>query len=223
MKIFSFTIGEEKNSIDDCQIEGKSDENIEKEVDDLVSDDKGFFSNMFDYGKSMTSNITDNLTENLNLLTQKSGEIYDDSINFFSEKSLAISESTKENFITIKTAVGKSYEQIEIKNNLYLALSKIDLPIVINHLKNIKTSNQKTRNSILAIIAFLNIFQNHKLKLLLIDTEQNLLEKKEIDNSVTNFLKDIDMKDVLIEVKPFLLLIPPPYGIGAYYILELFI
>ena len=223
MKIFGFTIGEENNSNDDSQVEKKNTEDIEKELDTSISDNQGFFSNIFDYGKSITSNISESLTDNLNHITQKSTEIYDDSINFFSEKSLAISESTKENFVTIKTVVGKSYEQIEIKNNLYLALSKIDIPFVISNLKNVKTSNQKTRNSILAIIAFLNIFQNHKLKLLSTDNNQNLLEKKEIDNSVTNFLKDIDMKDVLTEVKPFLLLIPPPYGIGAYYVLELFI
>ena len=48
MKIFGFTIGEENNSNDDSQVEKKNTEDIEKELDTSISDNQGFFSNVFE-------------------------------------------------------------------------------------------------------------------------------------------------------------------------------
>ena len=226
MKLFGFNFGDSKENESSKQI--ISDENsIEtktselENVEDTLQNESNFFSSIYNSTTNWTVNFGESIADNFNIVKEKTGEIYNNSFDYISETSNSISESTKENFVLIKDKVGETYERVEIKNNFYLLLDFISIPLVIIALKKISIAAPlpQVKVGILVLIGLLMIFEEHKT-----NKNEQLISSNQI-NEKTNFevselLKNVDLKSIISTLQPYEKQIP--YGKQIFFIVKLF-
>ena len=163
---------------------------------------------------SYTSSTYDNIVESTSVA-------YNTTIDFISEKSSNIYNITAENFVEITHKAGEFYDQIEIKDNFYRVLSKVNLNSLIENLNNVEIKNEKARNSLKIVVSLLNIFDNYqKRNNLSLNTSEIIEEKQELSSEVSHFMKNIDFKEILREVRPYILYIPHPAAPIVYQLLS---
>jgi hypothetical protein len=216
-KILNSTTGFANNISDKYKEIYDSSFNLLSETTDSISEKS---IEIYDSSLSIISESNISISETYNYFTDKSGEFYESSLSFLTETGTSLSESSKQKYITIKDKIDREYDQIEIKNNLFILLSKLDIPKIIKFLQNIKTNNTNSLNALKVTISFLKIFETYKLNLIIENKNNEILY---INHTVSEFLSKVDFKEVLREVKPYFLLIPPPYGIAVFTILEIFV
>ena len=157
---------------------------------------------------SYTSSTYDNIVESTSVA-------YNTTIDFISEKSSNIYNITAENFVEITHKAG------EIKDNFYKVLSKVNLNSLIENLNNVEIKNEKARNSLKIVVSLLNIFDNYqKRNNLSLNTSEIIEEKQELSSEVSHFMKNIDFKEILREVRPYILYIPHPAAPIVYQLLS---
>lgn len=185
----------------------KKEENIScKDVEDKES----LWNNIPSY----TSSTYDNIVESTSIA-------YSTTIDFISEKSSNIYNNTAESFVEITHKAGEFYDQIEIKDNFYKVLSKVNLNSLIENLNNIEIKNEKAKNALKIVVSLLNIFDNYqKRNNLLLNTSEIIEEKQELSSEVSHFIKNIDFKEILREVRPYILYIPHPAAPIVYQLLS---
>ena len=185
----------------------KKEENIScKDVEDKES----LWNNIASY----TSSTYDNIVESTSIA-------YSTTIDFISEKSSNIYNNTAESFVEITHKAGEFYDQIEIKDNFYKVLSKVNLNSLIENLNNIEIKNEKAKNALKIVVSLLNIFDNYqKRNNLLLNTSEIIEEKQELSSEVSHFIKNIDFKEILREVRPYILYIPHPAAPIVYQLLS---
>ena len=163
---------------------------------------------------SYTSSTYDNIVESTSVA-------YNTTIDFISEKSSNIYNITAENFVEITHKAGEFYDQIEIKDNFYKVLSKVNLNSLIENLNNVEIKNEKAKNALKIVVSLLNIFDNYqKRNNLLLNTSEIIEEKQELSSEVSHFMKNIDFKEILREVRPYILYIPHPAAPIVYQLLS---
>ena len=163
---------------------------------------------------SYTSSTYDNIVESTSVA-------YSTTIDFISEKSSNIYNITAESFVEITHKAGEFYDQIEIKDNFYRVLSKVDLNSLIENLNNVEIKNEKAKNALRIVVSLLNIFDNYqKRNNLSPNTSEIIEEKQELSSEVSNFMKNIDFKEILREVRPYILYIPHPAAPIVYQLLS---
>ena len=163
---------------------------------------------------SYTSSTYDNIVESTSVA-------YNTTIDFISEKSSNIYNITAENFVEITHKAGEFYDQIEIKDNFYKVLSKVNLNSLIENLNNVEIKNEKARNSLKIVVSLLNIFDNYqKRNNLSLNTSEIIEEEQELSSEVSHFMKNIDFKEILREVRPYILYIPHPAAPIVYQLLS---
>ena len=146
---------------------------------------------------------------------------YSTTIDFISEKSSNIYNSTAESFVEITHKAGEFYDQIEIKDSFYKVLSEVNLNSLIENLNNIEIKNEKAKNALKIVVSLLNIFDNYqKRNNLSRNTSEIIEEKQELSSEVSNFMKNIDFKEILREVRPYILYIPHPAAPIVYQLLS---
>ena len=185
----------------------KKEENIScKDVEDKES----LWNNIASY----TSSTYDNIVESTSIA-------YSATIDFISEKSSNIYNNTAESFVEITHKAGEFYDQIEIKDNFYKVLSKVNLNSLIENLNNVEIKNEKAKNALKIVVSLLNIFDNYqKRNNLLLNTSEIIEEKQELSSEVSHFIKNIDFKEILREVRPYILYIPHPAAPIVYQLLS---
>ena len=185
----------------------KKEENIScKDVEDKES----LWNNIASY----TSSTYDNIVESTSIA-------YSTTIDFISEKSSNIYNNTAESFVEITHKAGEFYDQIEIKDNFYKVLSKVNLNSLIESLNSIEIKNEKAKNALRIVVSLLNIFDNYqKRNNLSPNTSEIVEEKQELSSEVSNFMKNIDFKEILREVRPYILYIPHPAAPIVYQLLS---
>jgi len=185
----------------------KKEENIScKDVEDKES----LWNNIASY----TSSTYDNIVESTSIA-------YSTTIDFISEKGSNIYNSTAESFVEITHKAGEFYDQIEIKDNFYKVLSKVNLNSLIESLNSIEIKNEKAKNALRIVVSLLNIFDNYQKKNNLSpNTSEIIEEKQELSSEVSNFMKNIDFKEILREVRPYILYIPHPAAPIVYQLLS---
>ena len=185
----------------------KKEENIScKDVEDKES----LWNNIASY----TSSTYDNIVESTSIA-------YSTTIDFISEKSSNIYNNTAESFVEITHKAGEFYDQIEIKDNFYKVLSKVNLNSLIENLNNVEIKNEKAKNALKIVVSLLNIFDNYqKRNNLLLNTSEIIEEKQELSSEVSHFIKNIDFKEILREVRPYILYIPHPAAPIVYQLLS---
>lgn len=185
----------------------KKEENIScKDVEDKES----LWNNIASY----TSSTYDNIVESTSIA-------YSTTIDFISEKSSNIYNNTAESFVEITHKAGEFYDQIEIKDNFYKVLSKVNLNSLIESLNSIEIKNEKAKNALRIVVSLLNIFDNYqKRNNLSPNTSEIIEEKQELSSEVSNFMKNIDFKEILREVRPYILYIPHPAAPIVYQLLS---
>ena len=118
------------------------------------------------------------------------------------------------------------YDQIEIKEKFYSALSDIDLNDLIQKLRALEIENKKAKNALNIVISFLHIFTKYQKTNTLLPEIVNLeglpKESQEVNKQVTSFMQNIDFKEVLREVRPYILYIPHPAAPVVYQLLSFF-
>ena len=163
---------------------------------------------------SYTSSTYDNIVESTSVA-------YSTTIDFISEKSSNIYNTTAESFVEITHKAGEFYDQIEIKDNFYKVLSKVDLNSLIENLNNVEIKNEKAKNALKIVVSLLNIFDNYqKRNNLSLNTSEIIEEKQELSSEVSHFMKNIDFKEILREVRPYILYIPHPAAPIVYQLLS---
>jgi len=163
---------------------------------------------------SYTSSTYDNIVESTSIA-------YSTTIDFISEKSSNIYNNTAESFVEITHKAGEFYDQIEIKDNFYKVLSKVNLNSLIESLNSIEIKNEKAKNALRIVVSLLNIFDNYqKRNNLSPNTSEIIEEKQELSSEVSNFMKNIDFKEILREVRPYILYIPHPAAPIVYQLLS---
>lgn len=163
---------------------------------------------------SYTSSTYDNIVESTSVA-------YSTTIDFISEKSSNIYNITAESFVEITHKAGEFYDQIEIKDNFYRVLSKVDLNSLIENLNNVEIKNEKAKNALKIVVSLLNIFDNYQERNnLLLNTSEIIEEKQELSSEVSHFIKNIDFKEILREVRPYILYIPHPAAPIVYQLLS---
>ena len=163
---------------------------------------------------SYTSSTYDNIVESTSIA-------YSTTIDFISEKSSNIYNNTAESFVEITHKAGEFYDQIEIKDNFYKVLSKVNLNSLIENLNNVEIKNEKAKNALKIVVSLLNIFDNYqKRNNLLLNTSEIIEEKQELSSEVSHFIKNIDFKEILREVRPYILYIPHPAAPIVYQLLS---
>ena len=129
--------------------------------------------------------------------------------------------TTTESFVEITHKAGEFYDQIEIKDNFYKVLSKVNLNSLIENLNNVEIKNEKAKNALKIVVSLLNIFDNYqKRNNLLLNTSEIIEEKQELSSEVSHFIKNIDFKEILREVRPYILYIPHPAAPIVYQLLS---
>lgn len=226
MKVFGFTFGEKNDNeisnqeiIEEIIIDNKISET--KNIEDNSENESNFFASIYNSTSSWTSNLGESIAETFNSAKERTGEAYNNSINYISETSSSISNSTKDNFVSIKDKIGETYEQVEIKNNFYLLLDFISIPIVVMALQklSIAVPLPPVKVGIIVLIGLLMIFEEHKK-----NTAEKSLTTNQI-NEKTNFevselLKNVDLKSIISTLQPYEKQIP--YGKQVFFILKLF-
>ena len=175
-----------------------------------IKDKESLWNNIASY----TSSTYDNIVESTSIA-------YSTTIDFISEKSSNIYNTTTESFVEITHKAGEFYDQIEIKDNFYKVLSKVNLNSLIENLNNVEIKNEKARNSLKIVVSLLNIFDNYqKRNNLSLNTSEIIEEKQELSSEVSHFMKNIDFKEILREVRPYILYIPHPAAPIVYQLLS---
>ena len=175
-----------------------------------IKDKESLWNNIASY----TSSTYDNIVESTSVA-------YNTTIDFISEKSSNIYNSTAESFVEITHKAGEFYDQIEIKDNFYRVLSKVDLNSLIENLNNVEIKNEKAKNALKIVVSLLNIFDNYqKRNNLSLNTSEIIEEKQELSSEVSHFIKNIDFKEILREVRPYILYIPHPAAPIVYQLLS---
>lgn len=187
MEIFGFKFGEnsenkDENPIDKNEVEISSENNIENEI--------SFFKNVYDSTSAWTSNLGENIIDTFNSAKEKTALSYDNSKNFILETSTSINDSTKQNFVVIRDKIGETYEQIEIKNNLYVLLDYIDLSLVAAALYKIPAP-PPAKIALIVVAQLLIIFAEHK------KNKENSKNDDTTEFEVSKLLKNVDMKNVI--------------------------
>lgn len=190
-----------------------SKEEEEKPVEKIEDESGGFWENIKNYGSLVYEKVAQNISET-----------YETSASFITEKGNVICDTTAENFVIIKQKVGNIYEQIEIKNNLYELLSKIDLTALKENLTSLTIENSKGKVAVAAVVTFISIFEKHKLNVLVTENSKAIsAEKQQISGEVSSFLSSIDFKETLKIAMPYILYIPHPAAPILYRILCFFV
>lgn len=227
MKIFGFTFGENDNNEnlsqeDESKINGWKLRIPSKiETEDNSENETTFFKSIYNSTSNLTTNFGESIVETFNSAKVKSGEAYDNSIILFSDTSSSVTDLTKQNFVIIKDRIGETYEQIEIKNNLYLLLDLISIPILIIGLKKLSlvVPIPQAKIGIIVLIGFLLIFEEHKS-----NVKGNELTTKEINDKtnleVSKLLKNVDLRSIISTLQPFEKQIP--YSKQLFFIVKLF-
>ena len=175
-----------------------------------IKDKESLWNNIASY----TSSTYDNIVESTSIA-------YSTTIDFISEKSSNIYNITAESFVEITHKAGEFYDQIEIKDNFYRVLSKVDLNSLIENLNNVEIKNEKAKNALKIVVSLLNIFDNYQERNnLLLNTSEIIEEKQELSSEVSHFIKNIDFKEILREVRPYILYIPHPAAPIVYQLLS---
>ena len=175
-----------------------------------IKDKESLWNNIASY----TSSTYDNIVESTSIA-------YSTTIDFISEKSSNIYNTTTESFVEITHKAGEFYDQIEIKDNFYKVLSKVNLNNLIENLNNVEIKNEKAKNALKIVVSLLNIFDNYqKRNNLLLNTSEIIEEKQELSSEVSHFIKNIDFKEILREVRPYILYIPHPAAPIVYQLLS---
>ncbi|PTX06278.1 hypothetical protein C8P65_10833 [Capnocytophaga leadbetteri] len=175
-----------------------------------IKDKESLWNNIASY----TSSTYDNIVESTSVA-------YSTTIDFISEKSSNIYNTTAESFVEITHKAGEFYDQIEIKDNFYRVLSKVDLNSLIENLNNVEIKNEKAKNALKIVVSLLNIFDNYqKRNNLSLNTSEIIEEKQELSSEVSHFIKNIDFKEILREVRPYILYIPHPAAPIVYQLLS---
>ena len=175
-----------------------------------IKDKESLWNNIASY----TSSTYDNIVESTSVA-------YSTTIDFISEKSSNIYNTTAESFVEITHKAGEFYDQIEIKDNFYRVLSKVDLNSLIESLNNVEIKNEKAKNALKIVVSLLNIFDNYqKRNNLSLNTSEIIEEKQELSSEVSHFIKNIDFKEILREVRPYILYIPHPAAPIVYQLLS---
>ena len=175
-----------------------------------IKDKESLWNNIASY----TSSTYDNIVESTSVA-------YSTTIDFISEKSSNIYNTTAESFVEITHKAGEFYDQIEIKDNFYRVLSKVDLNSLIENLNNVEIKNEKAKNALKIVVSLLNIFDNYqKRNNLSLNTSEIIEEKQELSSEVSHFMKNIDFKEILREVRPYILYIPHPAAPIVYQLLS---
>lgn len=195
---------------------------LEKEVKTQEENEKGLISHLFDKTTSLSNNIIEGVSEKAKSLKDFSKEEYNGALDFLSEKSFDIGNFSKDSFVSIKTKIGDTFENIEFKDNFFVLISKLDIPFVIQNLSQVKVNDQKAKHALKVVITLLQVIDKHKSKKLAI-ANSNLTNDSELSIEVVKLLKDINMKDVLEAVKPYIGMLPFPIGQILYLIIEIFI
>ena len=185
----------------------KKEENIScKDVEDKES----LWNNIASY----TSSTYDNIVESTSIA-------YSTTIDFISEKSSNIYNNTAESFVEITHKAGEFYDQIEIKDNFYKVLSKVNLNSLIESLNSIEIKNEKAKNALRIVVSLLNIFDNYQKRNNLSPNTSEIIEEKQgLSSEVSHFMKNIDFKEILREVRPYILYIPHPAAPIVYQLLS---
>jgi hypothetical protein len=185
----------------------KKEENIsDKDIEDKES--------LWNSIASYTSSTYDNIVESTSIA-------YNTTIDFISEKSSNIYNSTAESFVEITHKAGEFYDQIEIKDNFYRVLSKVNLNSLIENLNNVEIKNEKSKNALKIVVSLLNIFDNYQKRNNLSPNTSEIIEEKQgLSSEVSHFMKNIDFKEVLREVRPYILYIPHPAASVVYQLLS---
>ena len=175
-----------------------------------IKDKESLWNNIASY----TSSTYDNIVESTSVA-------YSTTIDFISEKSSNIYNTTAESFVEITHKAEEFYDQIEIKDNFYRVLSKVDLNSLIENLNNVEIKNEKAKNALKIVVSLLNIFDNYqKRNNLSLNTSEIIEEKQELSSEVSHFIKNIDFKEILREVRPYILYIPHPAAPIVYQLLS---
>ena len=187
---------------------------FEKKEENISCKDIKDKENLWNNIASYTSSTYDNIVESTSVA-------YSTTIDFISEKSSNIYNTTAESFVEITHKAGEFYDQIEIKDNFYRVLSKVDLNSLIENLNNVEIKNEKAKNALKIVVSLLNIFDNYqKRNNLSLNTSEIIEEKQELSSEVSHFIKNIDFKEILREVRPYILYIPHPAAPIVYQLLS---
>ena len=175
---------------------------------------------------SLWDSITNYTSSTYNSIIQSTNETYNATVDFLSEKGTNIYNSTAETFVEIGHKTGELYDQIEIKEKFYSTLSEIDLNDLIQKLCALEIENKKAKNALNIVISFLHIFTKYQktntLSPEIVNLEGLPKESQEVNKQVTSFMQNIDFKEVLREVRPYILYIPHPAAPVVYQLLSFF-
>ncbi|WP_454937348.1 hypothetical protein [Capnocytophaga leadbetteri] len=175
---------------------------------------------------SFWDSITNYTSSTYNSIIQSTNETYNATVDFISEKGTNIYNSTAETFVEIGHKTGELYDQIEIKEKFYSTLSDIDLNDLVQKLSALEIENKKAKNALKIVISFLHIFTKYQKANALLPEAANLeglpKESQEVNKQVTSFMQNIDFKEVLREVRPYILYIPHPAAPVVYQLLSFF-
>lgn len=186
----------------------------EKKEDEVIvkstESEESFWDNVINYTSSTYNSIAQSTSEN-----------YNATIDFISEKGISIYNNTAESFVEITQKVGEVYNRIEIKDSFYKILSNIDISSLLEKLNGLEVENKKTKNALKVVISLLNIFEKHKnISTSSSNNIQNINEEQKVNEEVSSLIKDINLKDILREVKPYILYIPHPAAPIIYQLLS---
>ena len=170
--------------------------------------------------ESFWNSVTSYASSTYDNIAESTSAAYSSTIDFISEKSSNIYNSTAESFVEITRKAGEFYNQVEIKDNFYRVLSKVNLNSLIEKLNNVEIKNEKTKNALKIVVSLLDIFDNYqKRNNLSTNTSEIIEEKQELSSEVSHFIKNIDFKEILREVRPYILYIPHPAAPIVYQLL----
>ncbi len=170
--------------------------------------------------ESFWNSVTSYASSTYDNIAESTSAAYSSTIDFISEKSSNIYNSTAESFVEITRKAGEFYNQVEIKDNFYRVLSKVNLNSLIEKLNNVEIKNEKTKNALKIVVSLLDIFDNYqKRNNLSTNTSEIIEEKQELSSEVSHFMKNIDFKEILREVRPYILYIPHPAAPIVYQLL----
>ena len=85
--------------------------------------------------ESFWNSVTSYASSTYDNIAESTSAAYSSTIDFISEKSSNIYNSTAESFVEITHKAGEFYNQIEIKDNFYRVLSKVNLNSLIEKFK----------------------------------------------------------------------------------------
>ena len=116
--------------------------------------------------ESFWNSVTSYASSTYDNIAESTSAAYSSTIDFISEKSSNIYNSTAESFVEITRKAGEFYNQVEIKDNFYRVLSKVNLNSLIEKLNNVEIKNEKTKNALKIVVSLLDIFDNYQKEII---------------------------------------------------------